>query len=404
MRPAPVKVHSAQDRADRNIPDARAIHCIMEAGADAAAGFPPHSFSGGDQSMKQFRFYLFAGVVVLYMLSLLIVPAEYAAAVRGSITSCLENIVPSLFLFMVATQICMEYGILSRLLRPFSGVMRLLRLPPAAFEALVIGNVAGFPMGARVACRLYTDGRLERGQAERLLAFCNNCGPAFLIGAVGAAIWGDAGLGVALWGVQLAASLVVGLLFRGRRETYAAAPGTQRDAPRLRRSFSAAFVAAVKNSAVSVLYVCAFIVFMSCASVILRFGGFSTRLGAFEGLLLGVFEITMGIGALPGRSALAFAMACAIAGFGGLSVHCQTLLFTEGAGLRARKYFLGKTLQGAISFPLGFGIYRLLCGDATVFAGPDVRISPAPVIHILIIVAIACIGIVFLHRILFPEK
>lgn len=243
------------------------------------------------------------------MLSLLIVPAEYAAAVRGSITSCLENIVPSLFLFMVATQICMEYGILSRLLRPFSGVMRLLRLPPAAFEALVIGNVAGFPMGARVACRLYTDGRLERGQAERLLAFCNNCGPAFLIGAVGAAIWGDAGLGVALWGVQLAASLVVGLLFRGRRETYDAAPGTQRDAPRLRRSFSAAFVAAVKNSAVSVLYVCAFIVFMSCASVILRFGGFSTRLGAFEGLLLGVFEITMGIGALPGRSALAFAMA-----------------------------------------------------------------------------------------------
>ena len=57
--------------------------------------------------MKQLRFYLFAGVVVLYMLSLLIVPAEYAAAVRGSITSCLENIVPSLFLFMVATQICM---------------------------------------------------------------------------------------------------------------------------------------------------------------------------------------------------------------------------------------------------------------------------------------------------------
>lgn len=356
--------------------------------------------------MKQLRFPLFAGVVVLYMLSLLIVPADYADAVRRSVTGCLENIVPSLFLFMVATQICMEYGILARLLRPFSGVMRLLRLPPAAFEALVIGNVAGFPMGARVACRLYADGRLERGQAERLLAFCNNCGPAFLIGAVGAAIWGDAGLGAALWGVQMFASLLVGLLFRGRRGAagQAARAGTGRAPAGAGRSFPAAFVAAVKNSAVSVLYVCAFIVFMSCASVILRFGGFSARLGAFEGLLLGAFEITMGIGALPGCGALSFAMACAVAGFGGLSVHCQTLLFTEGAGLRSKKYFLGKTLQGVISFPLGYGVYRLFYGDAAAFTGTAVRIEPAPVSHILLVLAAACAGIVFLRRILFPEK
>ena len=92
-------------------------------------------------------------------------------------------------------------------------------------------------------------------------------------------------------------------------------------------------------------------------------------------------------------------------------VHDRMPLLLESRELEAwifdnekLEYFLGKTLQGAISFPLGFGIYRLLCGDATVFAGPDVRITPAPVIHILIIVAIACIGIVFLHRILFPEK
>ena len=118
----------------------------------------------------------------------------------------------------------------------------------------------------------------------------------------------------------------------------------------------------------------------------------------------GLIKSAMGIGALPGCGALSFAMACAVAGFGGLSVHCQTLLFTEGAGLRSKKYFLGKTLQGVISFPLGYGVYRLFYGDAAAFTGTAVRIEPAPVSHILLVLAAACAGIVFLRRILFPEK
>ena len=38
------------------------------------------------------------------------------------------------------------------------------------------------------------------------------------------------------------------------------------------------------------------------------------------------------------------------------------------------------------------------------FAGTAVRIEPAPVSHILLVLAAACAGIVFLRRILFPEK
>ncbi len=64
---------------------------IVEAGAAAAADALSQLFREATYSMKQLRFPLFAGVVVLYMLSFWIVPADYADAVRRSVTGCLEK-------------------------------------------------------------------------------------------------------------------------------------------------------------------------------------------------------------------------------------------------------------------------------------------------------------------------
>lgn len=302
---------------------------------------------------------------MLFVISLLVTPAAYASAVRQAVAFCLESIIPSLFLFMVASNLCIAYDMLAPLYKPLSRFMRFFKLPPQAVQAFILGNIAGFPMGAKVASQLYTQGKISKNDAEHLLGFCNNCSPAFLIGAIGLSIWGSTSAGALLWGVELISSLIAGKIICRKAGRGRMVRAAQANTP---VSFSAAFTSAVKNAATAMLYICAFIVFMSSFTVILSFGGLSEHFGQFEGLFLGVFEITAGIRTLQSLTPLSFACACAVCGFGGLSVACQALLFAESANLSVKKYFLGKALTGAFAFLLGFCIYSALSNSAPAFA------------------------------------
>ena len=69
-------------------------------------------------------------------------------------------------------------------------------------------------MGARTAIALYEKGQCSKTEAERLLAFCNNSGPAFIFGVVGAGVFASGKIGLLLYLIHLLASLCVGVLFR----------------------------------------------------------------------------------------------------------------------------------------------------------------------------------------------
>ena len=62
-------------------------------------------------------------------------------------------------------------------------------------------------------------------------------------------------------------------------------------------------------------------------------------------------ELSTGAASLKNAiaSPAALPLAAFILGWGGLSVHCQTLPFWQEIGLSARPYFLAKFLQGAVA-------------------------------------------------------
>lgn len=74
-------------------------------------------------------------------------------------------------------------------------------VPPAgcASSALLLGLVGGYPIGAQTAAGLYRDRLLTREEAQRLLTFCNNANPVFLISVLGAGVFGSVRVGVWLW-------------------------------------------------------------------------------------------------------------------------------------------------------------------------------------------------------------
>ena len=164
---------------------------------------------------RQYRELLLALGLLCAALALVLWPGEAMGAMRDGLKLCGNVIVPSLFPFFVLSSLVVELGMSRYLGRLFQPVMApLFRVNGACASALALGFVGGYPVGARTAISLYQSGQCSKTEAERLLAFCNNSGPAFIFGVVGAGVFGSGALGLLLYLVHMAASLLVGLLFR----------------------------------------------------------------------------------------------------------------------------------------------------------------------------------------------
>ena len=100
-------------------------------------------------------------------------------AARQGLSLCANVIVPSLFPFFVLSSLVVELGMAGYLGRALERVMYpLFRVGGPGAGALVLGFIGGYPVGARTAIGLYQSGQCSKAEAERMLAFCNNSGPA----------------------------------------------------------------------------------------------------------------------------------------------------------------------------------------------------------------------------------
>lgn len=267
-----------------------------------------------------------------------------AGRVRESVSDALRlcgaSVVPALFPFLVVTGLLMSLGFgawASPWLSPLmTGVYR---LPGAAGSALLLGFLGGYPVGARTAADLYRLGQLTKDEAERLLTFCNNANPAFLLGALGAGVFHSARAGLWLWLIHLLSALLTGLCFRGQSGARHAPPTLSN----AQAAFFPAFVEAVGNAASAMLRVCAFVAFFSVMARPLK--SWNNPAAAPLVGLLELFSLTP----MLTPDSYGFILASVCAGWGGLSALAQTAAVLENTGLSVRPCLRGKAVQAVFA-------------------------------------------------------
>ena len=319
---------------------------------------------------------LFGLALMLATGGLMLFPRECVAAAKTGLALCGNVIIPSLFPFFVLASLVVDLGLAGYLGRVLEPVMRpLFRVNGSCATALALSFIGGYPVGARTAITLYQQGQCSRAEAQRLLAFCNNSGPAFILGVVGAGVFQSGKIGVLLYLTHMLASCLVGVVFRfyGPKEDVGRTNSPTFQAKR----FTAAFTQAVTGAMTSTLNICAFVLFFT---VLLRLCTLTGLLPALAGLLgrllsplgftedwatrllTGLMELSSGVAGLTGSGQLAgrAAMAAFMLGWAGVSIHCQTLTFLADSGLSPGTYFAGKLLHGGISAALMWGVARLL--------------------------------------------
>lgn len=293
---------------------------------------------------------LFIAATFALLLSMPDVAIDY---MKKGLQLCAHSVVPSLFPFMIISELIVFSGMgksISRFISPLT--KKLFGVGESGACAFLLGTLCGFPVGAGAAASMYDVGDLSSDELERVMTFCNNPSPAFVISTVGASIIGKRNVGVVIYACVVISAITVGIfsnvLSNTKRQTTREdrAKRTEQDIP-----LPQVFTNAVRHSATSMLTVCAYVAFFStlvgCLGCVLgAFGGARTLVT----LLFGFFELSSGAASAAGLGdAYACAIACALfSGWSGLSVHFQIMSVTAGRGLSYKSYILSKAAQGIL--------------------------------------------------------
>ena len=300
---------------------------------------------------KAIRKALLAVGLLALMAGLLRHSGPVGEAVRQGIALCGRSVIPSLFPFFVTVSFAVACG--------FFSFLRQLRLPLNA-AVFLLGAVGGYPVGGRTVGELYRGGMISRRQAEALLLCCNNAGPSFILSIAGAGVFGSQRVGWALYGIHLLAALAAGGLLGafGERATGGNSGGKRPFIPPITGGnapfLPAVFVTVTRNAALTMLNVCAFVIFFLALAALLR-----QLWPGLPPLAMGLLELTGGVTALK-NDAAGFCMAAALLGWGGVSVHCQTAAVLEETELSLGRYLLAKALQAVVSALLALAVCRFL--------------------------------------------
>lgn len=280
----------------------------------------------------------FAGMLVLILDS-----KTALTGAQDGIHLCIQTVIPSLFPFFILSNLLTGafMGLDYPLLRPIG---RLFGLPKGTESLLIPAYLGGYPAGAQnlsAACRA---GHISKNNAEHLLAFCNNAGPAFLFGMIGQMFPSDLYPWL-LWGIHIAASWMVSLLFRCE-ESRGAIPTAN----------SAGVTEAMVDSLSVMATVCGWVILFRVLISFMKRWILWLLPETIQIAAIGLLELSNGCCSLNSieNIAVRFVLSSVLLAAGGLCVTMQTVSAVKG--LSMKYYFAGKGLHILFSLLLSLSV------------------------------------------------
>lgn len=299
---------------------------------------------------------------LMAFVGMLILILDAKTAVRGAgegVSLCLRVVIPSLFPFFVLS-VLLTASLSGTAVPVLRFVGKLCGIPSGAEPLLLIGLLGGYPAGAQAVAQSYEAGRLSRRDAERMLGFCSNAGPAFLFGMIGGK-FSQQWVPWVLWGIHISSALTVGILLPGRSKGNAGA---------VRRG-EMSLPEALRQGMRILASVCGWVVLFRVVLAFLNRWLLWLLNLPDQVIVSGVLELSNGccdLDRIPGDG-LRFVICSGMLAFGGLCVAMQTASVTGDLGMG--KYLPGKLMQTALSLLMAVTAQHFLFS-----AGERAAVSP----------------------------
>ena len=305
--------------------------------------------------MKKRYYVLLSIALSLCAVTILVAPQRYAeCCLRGFLTwaTC---VLPSLFPFMIITLLFIKLGFSQKIAKPFARLAKLVNLSPVALSCAVMSIATGYPAGSKMIKEYYDGKAITESDAQKMSVLCATAGPTFVIGGVGANVFGDASVGLKIYLIHALSSVIIALIFSVKSKD--SAKNRLFLPERSQNALYDAFYGAV----ISVAVAGGFIAFFSCVAQIAQ--DFNL-LFPVEFLLcplldsdgarafaMGLVELTGGCKALASaNTTLAVPLCTFLISMGGSSVVAQQVCYLRPCKVKIKSFLYVKFLQSAVAF------------------------------------------------------
>ena len=313
-------------------------------------------------------------LLLFFILSLLLFSTSTLNAAKSGLVMWATSVVPSLFPFLVATELLLNTQIPYLLGTLFKNVMKpLFNIQGEGAFAFILGVICGYPIGAKIICEFRKKNTLSKLECERLLGFINNSNPMFILGIIGSCFYGSQIIGILLLISHILSSITTGIFFRFWKYTNKI---SNRTVSNIKDSYNTInksnFITLLSNSIVSSVnsifmiggFIVLFSVFISILNssnilniLVLMLSPFFRLIHIptifISPLITGMLEITNGIHIISSISIKALSiniiLTSFILGTGGISVFLQILSIVSKTDLSIKPYIYGKLLQSILS-------------------------------------------------------
>ena len=309
-------------------------------------------------------------IFLFFTICLTIFSKSNIQAVKNSLNIWVNNVIPSLFPFFIATELLNHTNIPRIIGNVFNKIMRpLFNVPGIGAYALFMGIISGYPVGAKIVTNFRNENLCTKEEAERLLTFTNNSGPLFILGTVGITLFYDSSIGLLLLCTHILSCISVGIIFRFWKVNIK--EGRNTDTLETNITFTSLGEVLSKSilSAInSVVLIGGFIVLFGIIFCILQktyilsfiklplipiFNLLTIDTKFIVPILTGILELTNGVSALSlvasKNLGINIVVSAFLLGFGGISIMLQVLSIISKSDISIKPYLLGKLLQGILA-------------------------------------------------------
>ena len=305
-------------------------------------------------------------IFFLFTICLIIFSKSNIQAVKNSLNIWINNVIPSLFPFFIATELLNHTKIPRIIGNMFNKIMRpIFNVPGIGAYALIMGIISGYPIGAKIVTNFRNQNLCTKEEAERLITFTNNSGPLFILGTVGISLFYDSAIGLLLLFTHILACISVGIIFRFWKSKTKEKRNTDTINNNITfNSLGEILSKSILSSINSVLLIGGFIILFGIILSMLQrtyilnilklpfipiFNLLHIKAEFIIPILTGLLELTNGVTTLstiPNKNlATNIIMSAFLLGFGGISIMLQVLSITSKSDISIKPYILGKLLQ-----------------------------------------------------------
>lgn len=287
----------------------------------------------------------FIYISCLFIFVILINPNVIYNGVKNGLNICINIIVPSLFPFMVICNfICLSpiFIFISKILRPITKFI--FRLPSDVGCLIFMSFIGGYPTGAKLVSEFLNKKQISIETANRLLCFCVNAGPAFVITAIGHVIYNNKKIGLCLFIAHIFSSIIIGFLLGLFSNKYNNKTNKYKF---ISFSYSQAFVKSVVDTMYSIMNISSFVIIFSVIIFIIKNVFISNNI---INILLSFLEITVGMSDVAKLdNNISLILSSFFISFSGISIICQIFYFIKDFNLNKKNIFIFRVIHGVIS-------------------------------------------------------